>query len=104
MQDGYVWYRRPLAFAARTPPGRQSQHRPRPRAVGTILDLNAALVQSGSLAHETQSEAGTLPACAGPMERIEAIEETRKRVVGNAGAFVFHGDLRIVCCRTRTPR
>ena len=65
-------------------------------AVRAVFDGDAATVERGGFAHEAEAEAGTFAAGAGAGERIETLEESRERVVGNAGAFVLDGNFRSV--------
>ena len=53
-------------------------------------------MQLGDLLDEGQAETGTLLATVRPRERIEPVEYAPQGIVGNAGSFVPHGQVRLI--------
>jgi hypothetical protein len=57
-----------------------------------VVERRGAMVQLGDLFHERESQPGALLAVVRTREGVEAIEDTCRRVVGNPGTFVAHGN------------
>ncbi len=68
------------------------QHRPHATAVRTVRDRHNATVQLHRFAHKAEPQTRTLAASRGVLERVEALENPRERVLGNPRAFVLNGD------------